>query len=168
MLINNDLESYFESEQLLEGLLIEFEYFADQKIVLIISNIVNWSLKKDAGEFQKTVFKGVKSFERLFGANKGFLENSFHEKDYISTHVIQDIKFSQANGDFHIVFYIDNFFGGFQFLFKDLEIETKIGCGLKVGDQEWIYRDIKTNDQFDFHYPFGNLAKSINPQPLQL
>jgi hypothetical protein len=152
----HDTNDSLDLNSFLESLLIEFNYSNESREFIMITDFVNWDLERGKREFKRVVFSRVQKFQRLFGTGSTLrdTEFSYHVDNYPGTHIIQDIKKSEVSGHDKFIINLDNYFGGFDFECENVNIETRIGNGIEVEKDNWIYSDIITNELFKFSHPF--------------
>lgn len=155
-----DLTSFFDLNSFLESLLIEFNYSATKQEIEVVTDFINWDLERGKREFKKIVFREVRKFQRLLGAGSNLEDTklSYHTDNYQSTHIIQEIKIAEIEGYYSIVINLDNYFGGFTFECKSLTIASRVGKGIEIEKDNWIYSDVITNDLFEFSHPFPRIV----------
>jgi hypothetical protein len=53
--------------------------------------------------------------------------------------------------------------GSHSFSFESILVDQRLGRARQVGAQQWIYRDVLTNEEFDFHEPFERSFDMAGP-----
>jgi hypothetical protein len=143
---------------IMEALVFTFRYDPEHRTFLFITE---YPFKSPGSrrEFAAFVFEDA-DFERLAGDRPVY--QRYHDSFQASGPggiVVQDIQQKTSDsGRGQVELWLGYGFGGLIVTYGHVCGYTRGSTGEKVGPMEWVYRDSKTNERFDFDYPFPSLA----------
>jgi hypothetical protein len=143
---------------IMEALVFTFRHDADRRTFLLITDFP-FKSPGSIREFAAFLFEDA-HFERLPGDRPAY--ERYH--DSFQAHgpggiVVQDIQQKTSDsGQDQVELWFGPGFGGLVVTYGEIRGYTRGSTAEKVGPMEWVYRDSKTNKEFDFDYPFPSLA----------
>jgi hypothetical protein len=111
--------------------------------------------------FAGFVFEGVRDFVREEGnlpALRGF-RDQLHLRSVTGGVVIESVKSTSTADGRHIDLWFGYNFGGVQFRYDSATAYRRNALTREV-DGEWLYRDMHSQEEFDFYEPFPDLMSS--------
>jgi len=138
---------------IMEALLFTYRYDAQRRTFVLITEYP-FTSPGSVREFAAFVFEDA-SFQRLPGDYEPYQGHgeSFQAKGP-GAFVIQNIR-QKAN---EVELWFGPNFGGILVSYGQVRGYTRGSTAEKVGPADWVYRDSRTNEAFDFDYPFPSLA----------
>jgi hypothetical protein len=143
---------------IMEAFIFTFRHDADRRTFLLITDFP-FKSPGSVREFAAFVFEDA-DFERLPGDYAPYQ----HFQDAYQGHgpggiVVQDIKQKTLdNGKYWAELWFGPNFGGVAVTYSEIRGYTRGSTAEQVGATEWIYRNSRTSEQYDFDYPFPSLA----------
>ena len=141
---------------IMEALLFTYRYDASRRTFVLVTEYP-FKSPGSVREFAAWVFSDA-SFQRVPGDHEPYQghQESFQAKGP-GAFVIQSVR--QKPDQLELWFGPN--FGGFVVTYGEVQGYTRGSTAEKVGPSEWVYRDSKTNQPFDFDYPFPALAPPL-------
>ncbi|WP_433119992.1 hypothetical protein [Micromonospora sp. CA-246542] len=145
-------------DHIMEALVFSYRFDAERRTFVLVTEFP----RKSPGsirEFAAFVFADVE-FERLSGNLPPY--QRFHEAyDGVGPGgmVVQDVQHRDVgSGRQRLELWFGNNFGGVAVVFGSLVGYTRGSTAEQVGPRQWVYRDSRTNERFDFDFPFPTLV----------
>ena len=144
---------------IMEALLFTYRYDASRRTFVLITE---YPFKSPGSirEFAAFTFEDA-DFQRVSGDYEPYQghQDSFQAKGP-GAFVIQSVrqKADGGSGRDQLELWFGPNFGGIVVTYGALRGYTRGSTAEKVGPSDWVYRDSKTNQPFDFDYPFPSLA----------
>jgi hypothetical protein len=153
-------DPYEALTNLMECLVLSFELHREQRRFVLVCD---YPFKQPGAHraFVGFVFEDVRDFAREDGAMadlRSFNER-FHSRSVTMPIVVQAIKSTSAADGRFIELWLGPSFGGLQFRYGSAAAYRRNALAKEVrGD--WLYRDMHSQEEFDFYEPFPDLMAS--------
>jgi hypothetical protein len=153
-------DAYEALTNIMESLVLSFEFSRERRRFTLVCD---YPFKAPGAQrsFVGFVFDEVRDFTREEGnlaKFRGFKEN-FYLRSVTGGVVIESIKSTSVEDGRHLDLWLGYNFGGLQFRYRSATAYRRNALAKEVrGD--WLYRDMHSQEAFDFYEPFPNLMAS--------
>jgi hypothetical protein len=153
-------DPYEALDNIMESLVLSFELSRERHCFTLVCDYPF----KAAGAhraFVTFVFEDVRDFAREEGEQAKFKEfnDRYRLRSMTGAIVIQSIKSAGTADGRHLELWFGPAFGGLQFRYRSATAYRRNALAKEVRGK-WLYRDMHSQEEFDFYEPFPDLMDS--------
>jgi hypothetical protein len=150
-------DAYESLTHLMECLVLSFECSRERRRFTLVCDYP-FKLPGAQRAFIGFVFEDVRDFAREKGsmADLGRFEERFDARALTMPIVIESIKSTDAADGRHLDLWLGYSFGGLRFTYRSARAYRRNALAKEIGG-EWLYRDLHSQEGYDFYEPFPGL-----------